>query len=122
MNMGKLIVDMKEGKVVPICELSDIDIKAIEVALYHQWHRITDDDGNAVSCSQEMADTTYKMMSLFEALRKEIKIQDISQRKLKFSKVLQMKKSRIRKMNLLLVVKVEIESGFYLRKGEDYDR
>lgn len=69
--MSKFIVDMKEGKLVPICELSDIDIKAIEVALYHQWHKTTDDDGKAISCSQEMADATYKMMSLFEKLRKE---------------------------------------------------
>lgn len=69
--MSKLIVDIKDSKVVPISELSDMDIKAIEVALHHQWHKTTDDDGKAISCSQEMADTTYKMMSLFEKLRKE---------------------------------------------------
>ena len=71
--MSKLIVDIKDGKVVPISELSDMDIKAIEVALHHQWHKTTDDDGKAISCSQEMADTTYKMMSLFEKLRKNDK-------------------------------------------------
>ena len=69
--MSKLIVNMTEGKIIPICELSDMDIKAIEVALHHQWHNTTDDDGNAISCSQEMADTTYKLMSLFEKLKAE---------------------------------------------------
>lgn len=69
--MSKLIVNMEDGKIVPICELSNMDIKAIEVALHHQWHKTTDDNGKAISCSQEMADTTYKMMSLFEKLRKE---------------------------------------------------
>ena len=71
--MSKLIVNMEDGEIVPISELNDMDIKAIEVALHHQWHKTTDDNGKAISCSQEMADTTYKMMSLFEKLRKESK-------------------------------------------------
>ena len=66
--MSKLIVDMTDGKIVPICELSDLDIKAISVALHHQWHNTTDDDAKAITCSQEMADTTYKMLSLFEKI------------------------------------------------------
>lgn len=34
--MSKLIVNMEKGKLAPICELSNMDIKAIEVALRHQ--------------------------------------------------------------------------------------
>ena len=52
-------------------KLTKTQIKQIHTALYHQWHKTTDDDGKAISCSQEMADATYKMMSLFEKLRKE---------------------------------------------------
>ena len=69
--MSKLIVNMEDGEIVPISELNDMDIKTIKGALHHQWHKTTDDNGKAISCSQEMADTTYKMMSLFEKLRKE---------------------------------------------------
>ena len=52
-------------------KISRLEAKAIKVALYHQWLRVTDDNGIAVSCSQEMADTTYKMLSLFDKLIKE---------------------------------------------------
>lgn len=72
--MGKIIAEMVDGKIVPICELTDFDIKAISVALYHQWHNTTDDNAKAVTCSQEMADTTYRMKELFEKLRKENKV------------------------------------------------
>lgn len=66
--MNKIIVENSNGKIAPICELNDFEIKAIRVALHHQWHRIVDDDGKAISCSQEMADTTYKMLQIFENL------------------------------------------------------
>ena len=52
-------------------KISKLEAKAIEVALYHQWFRITDVNGKATSCSQEMADATYKMLSLFDNLIKE---------------------------------------------------
>ena len=52
-------------------KISRLEAKAIKVALYHQWIRITDDNGKAISCSQEMADATYKMLSLFDKLIKE---------------------------------------------------
>ena len=52
-------------------KISRLEAKAIKVALYHQWIRITDDNGKAISCSQEMADATYRMLSLFDKLIKE---------------------------------------------------
>lgn len=52
-------------------KISRLEAKAIKVALYHQWFRITDVNGKATSCSQEMADATYKMLSLFDNLIKE---------------------------------------------------
>ena len=52
-------------------KISIFEAKAIKVALYHQWLKTTDDNGNAISCSQEMADATYKMLSLFDKLIKE---------------------------------------------------
>ena len=52
-------------------KISRLEAKAINVALYHQWFRITDDNGDAISCSQEMADATYRMLSLFDKLIKE---------------------------------------------------
>ena len=52
-------------------KISRLEAKAIKVALYHRWLRITDANGNAISCSQEMADATYKMLSLFDKLIKE---------------------------------------------------
>ena len=52
-------------------KISRFEAKAIKVALYHQWLKTTDDNGNAISCSQEMADATYKMLSLFDKLIKE---------------------------------------------------
>lgn len=69
--MSKIIADMVDGKIVPICELSDFDLKAISVALHHQWYNTTDNNAKAITCSQEMADTTYRMNELFEKLRKE---------------------------------------------------
>ena len=52
-------------------KISRLEAKAIEVALYHQWLKTTDDNGNAISCSQEIADATYKMLSLFDKLIKD---------------------------------------------------
>ena len=52
-------------------KISKLEAKAIKVALYHQWLKTTDDNGNVISCSQEMADATYKMLSLFDKLIKE---------------------------------------------------
>ena len=63
-----MIVEMENGKVIPVCELSDLEIKAIRVALYHQWRNTTDDDGHAITCSQEIADATYKALQSFEKL------------------------------------------------------
>ena len=51
-------------------KISRLEAKAINVALYHQWIKTTDANGNAISCSQEMADATYKMLSLFDELTK----------------------------------------------------
>ena len=56
---------------IKLPKISRLEAKAIKVALYHQWLKTTDDNGNAISCSQEMADATYKMLSLFDKLIKE---------------------------------------------------
>ena len=56
---------------IKLPKISRLEVKAIKVALYHQWLKITDDNGKAISCSQEMADATYKMLSLFDNLIKE---------------------------------------------------
>lgn len=52
-------------------KISKLEAKAIEVALYHQWLKTTNNNGNAISCSQEIADATYRMLSLFDELTKE---------------------------------------------------
>ena len=52
-------------------KISRLEAKAIKVALYHQWFKITNDNGKAISCSQKMADATYKMLSLFDNLIKD---------------------------------------------------
>ena len=56
---------------IKLPKISRLEAKAIKVALYHQWFRITDVNGKATSCSQEMADATYRMLSLFDKLTKE---------------------------------------------------
>ena len=56
---------------IKLPKISKLEAKAIKVALYHQWMKTTDDNGDAISCSQEMADATYKMLSLFDKLIKE---------------------------------------------------
>ena len=56
---------------IKLPKISRLEAKAIEVALYHQLFRITDVNGKATSCSQEMADATYRMLSLFDKLIKE---------------------------------------------------
>ena len=52
-------------------KISRLEAKAIKVALYHQWLKTTDDNGDAISCSQEIADATYKMLCLFDKLIKD---------------------------------------------------
>ena len=56
---------------IKLPKISRLEAKAIKVALYHQWFRITDLNGKDTSCSQEMADATFKMLCLFENLIKE---------------------------------------------------
>ena len=56
---------------IKLPKISRLEAKAIKVALYHQWLKTTDDNGNAISYSQEMANATYKMLSLFDKLIKE---------------------------------------------------
>ena len=52
-------------------KISRLEAKAIKVALYHQWFRITDVNGKATSCSQKKEKTKYKILSLFDKLIKE---------------------------------------------------
>ena len=56
---------------IKLPKISRLEAKAIKVALYHQWLRVTDDNGIAISCSQEMAVATYRMLCLFDNLIKE---------------------------------------------------
>lgn len=49
-------------------KLTKTQIKQIHTALYHQWHKMTDDDGNAVNCKQSNADGTYRLLKMFEGL------------------------------------------------------
>ena len=56
---------------IKLPKISRLEVKAINVALYHQWLKITDDNGIAISCSQEKADATYRMLCLFDNLIKE---------------------------------------------------
>jgi hypothetical protein len=46
-------------------------IKWIHTALHHQWHGMTDDNGDAVNCLQENANGTYDTLKLFEQLLKD---------------------------------------------------
>ena len=68
MKSKKIDLDNYEIK---LPKISKLEAKAIKVALYHQWLRVTDDNGIAISCSQEMADATYKMLCLFDKLIKD---------------------------------------------------
>ena len=56
---------------IKLPKISKLEAKAIKVALYHQYMKTTDDNGDAISCSQEMADATYKMLCLFDKLIKD---------------------------------------------------
>ena len=56
---------------IKLPKISRLEAKAINVALYHQWIKTTDANGNAISCSQDMADATYKMLCLFDKLIKD---------------------------------------------------
>ena len=63
--------ELLDDKIKLSYKISKLEAKAIKVALYHQWLKITDDNGKAISCSQEMADATYKMLCLFDNLIKD---------------------------------------------------
>ena len=67
----KYVPELLDDEIKLPYKISRFEAKAIKVALYHQWLKTTDDNGNAISCSQEMADATYKMLSLFDKLIKE---------------------------------------------------
>ena len=56
---------------IKLPKISRLEAKAIKVALYHQWLRVTDDNGIAISCSQKMAVATYRMLCLFDNLIKD---------------------------------------------------
>ena len=58
---------------IKLPKISRLEARAIKVALYlyHQWFRIIDVNGKDTSCSQEMADATYKMLCLFDNLIKD---------------------------------------------------
>ena len=56
---------------IKLPKINRLEAKAIKVALYHQWMKATDNNGDAISCSQEMADATYKILSLFDKLIKD---------------------------------------------------
>lgn len=43
-------------------------VKSIRIALYHQHRKVTDDNGKAISCKQEIADATYEALKMFETL------------------------------------------------------
>ena len=49
-------------------KLTKEQIKWIHTALYHQWHNMTNDNGDAVNCKQENADGTYELLKMFERL------------------------------------------------------
>ena len=53
-------------------EIPDKLVRATRAALYHQWNRITDDNGIAITCTQEMADATYDALQIFEQLVKDM--------------------------------------------------
>ena len=48
---------------------NEFEIKMIEMALHHQWHSMTDLNGEAINCKQESADCIYDLLSKF---RKEL--------------------------------------------------
>ena len=65
------VTELLDNEIKLPYKISRLEAKAIKVALYHQWLKTTDDNGDAISCSQEMADATYKMFLLFDNLIKE---------------------------------------------------
>lgn len=48
-------------------------VQPIRIALHHQWHKVTDDNGKAISCRQEIADATYEALQMFERLESDLK-------------------------------------------------
>ena len=49
-------------------KLTKEQVKLVHTALYHQWHNMTNDNGDAVNCKQENADGTYELLQMFERL------------------------------------------------------
>ena len=64
---------MNNYEIILPYKISKLEAKAIKVALYHQYMKTTDDNGDAISCSQEMTDATYKILCLFDKLIKDSK-------------------------------------------------
>ena len=52
--------------------LTPFEIKMMQVSLYHQWFRMTDDNGEAINCEQKSADCVYDLLNRFEKLRAEV--------------------------------------------------
>lgn len=48
--------------------LTETQVRATRAALYHQWYRITDDNGRAIDCTQETANATYEALHMFERM------------------------------------------------------
>lgn len=53
-------------------EIPNNFVKVIRIALHQQYNRIVDDNGMAISCSQDTADTTYEALQFFEELEKDL--------------------------------------------------
>lgn len=52
--------------------LTSFEIKMMQMSLYHQWFRMTDDNGKAVNCEQKSADCVFDLLNRFEKLRAEV--------------------------------------------------
>ena len=48
--------------------LTEFETKMIKMALRHQWHNMTDINGEAVNCKQESADCVYELLKKFEEI------------------------------------------------------
>lgn len=63
------------GKMRITCKtvtLTPFEIKMMQMSLYHQWFRMTDDNGEAINCEQKSADCVFDLMNRFEKLRAEV--------------------------------------------------
>ena len=63
---GKMAIT---GKTVT---LTPFEIKMMQMSLYHQWFRMTDDNGKAINCEQKSADCVFDLLNRFEKLRAEV--------------------------------------------------